>query len=309
MFKWLSKIGTALLSVTVAIGIFNVPAQAEASSSIMEGAWLGQWADRNAGSIGNFNQTTNSNVQIVQTFMNTSQTFQDIVTVTDYVYSAGALNLITVEPAGYTTADINKGKLDKTFTQLAEDMKAWQNQNGQPIWLRFMHEMNGNWYSWAIGDSKANTNKSYISAYQRVVTIFRNAGASNVKWIYSVNAENFGKGSSFTGAYPGDAYVDYVAADGYNWGTSRSYTSWKTFRQIFDPSYAELSKINKPFMITEWASTEAGGDKAAWIKDAYAQIRSGAYGKLMAAVWFNGNKETDWRIESSAAALDAFRNR
>ena len=69
-----------------------------------------------------------------------------------------------------TTVDINDGMLDSYFTEMASNMKSWQ--NGSEIWIRFMHEMNGNWYSWGIGDSNINTNQTYINAYRRVVNIF-----------------------------------------------------------------------------------------------------------------------------------------
>ena len=59
-------------------------------------------------------------------------------------------------------------------------------------------------------------------------------------------------------------------------------------------------------MICEIASAERGGDKAAWIAEMDAQLR-GRFSKVRAVVWFDTNKETDWRVDSSAASLRAFR--
>ena len=59
-------------------------------------------------------------------------------------------------------------------------------------------------------------------------------------------------------------------------------------------------------MIGEFASTEVGGNKAAWITDAAARMKS-SYPQLRAFAWFNMNKETDWRVESSTASLNAFK--
>jgi mannan endo-1,4-beta-mannosidase len=53
------------------------------------------------------------------------------------------------------------------------------------------------------------------------------------------------------------------------------------------------------------ASAEIGGDKAVWITDAFQQLASSKYARVVGAYWFNMNKETDWRINSSAAALAA----
>lgn len=59
--------------------------------------------------------------------------------------------------------------------------------------------------------------------------------------------------------------------------------------------------------IGEFASTEEGGDKAAWISDTFQKIRTN-YPQIRAIIWFHIAKETDWRINSSDAARDAYRN-
>jgi endoglucanase len=59
-------------------------------------------------------------------------------------------------------------------------------------------------------------------------------------------------------------------------------------------------------MVAETASTEQGGNKADWIADAYSTQIPGNFQKIKAIIWFNENKETDWRIESSTAAQIAF---
>ena len=75
----------------------------------------------------------------------------------------------------------------------------------------------------------------------------------------------------------------------------------------FDNAYnALITGAKRPVIISEFASTEIGGSKAAWITDVKEQIQSGAYPKLVAAIWFNENKETDWPIESSASSLAAY---
>jgi hypothetical protein len=58
-------------------------------------------------------------------------------------------------------------------------------------------------------------------------------------------------------------------------------------------------------MIAEMASTEQGGDKAAWIAGILPALKE-SYPSVKALVWFHMNKETDWRVDSSAAARGAF---
>ena len=64
------------------------------------------------------------------------------------------------------------------------------------------------------------------------------------------------------------------------------------------------SFTSKPIAITETASTERGGSKAQWIQSFFAMLQGNT--DIRAFFWFNLNKETDWRIESSTGAQAAF---
>jgi endoglucanase len=59
-------------------------------------------------------------------------------------------------------------------------------------------------------------------------------------------------------------------------------------------------------MIAETASTESGGDKAAWITSAYLDEIPRQFPRLRAVVWFNHHKETSWPVDSSPASLAAY---
>ena len=60
-------------------------------------------------------------------------------------------------------------------------------------------------------------------------------------------------------------------------------------------------------MIAEFASCEPGGNKGAWIRDAYLNRIPNYYTRLKVVVWFNRNLECDWRVNSSSGALGAYR--
>lgn len=281
------------------------PEPSPVHSGILWGAWLGRWAFPKEKTLESFTVLSGYKMDVVHTFVNTGQNLDQWMETMDYVASQGAINLLTLETEGQSTLDINKGAMDAYFAKLAKQLKGF----GKEVWLRLFHEVNGNWYPWAIGDSKVNTNETVKAAFQRVVDIFRSNGARNVKFVYNVSNENVGAGASFMGAYPGDAYVDFNSIDGYNFGASQSWSKWKTFRQIFDTSYREITaKSAKPVLISETASSEKGGNKAVWIRDMKAQIAAGAYPLLKGLVWFDEKKETDWRINSSDAAMEAYKD-
>jgi len=265
------------------------------------GAWLG--VQPNAAEITNFQGLIQRNIDTVMIYMDWATEFSSIQSTNfDPVYNNGSSVILTWEAWNMSNIDVSNGSKDAYITRTANAMKAY----GREIWIALFHEGNGNWYPWAIGDSTVNTNAAYIAAYRRVVDLFRNAGASNVKWIFNINCTNNGTNASYLGHYPGDNYVDYLAIDGYNWGTTQDWGStWQTFEQIFQAAYNTLSGINKPIVIDEIASTEVGGNKAAWITNTFNSIRN-SFTRIKAVSWFNHNKETDWRVNSSQAARDAF---
>ena len=59
-----------------------------------------------------------------------------------------------------------------------------------------------------------------------------------------------------------------------------------------------------PIMIAETASSELGGSKPQWIADLFGYVS--AQPDVVALVWFHIAKETDWRIDSTAASAEAF---
>ncbi len=124
------------------------------------------------------------------------------------------------------------------------------------------------------------------------------SGVPNIEYVGSTPLEAL---------YPGDAYVDWLGLDGYNWGTSAPGKSWQSFAQVFGATYADLTALSaKPLLIAKTASAEAGGDKADWIADAYSARTLRQFPRIRGIIWFNEDKETDWRIESSASAQAAF---
>lgn len=214
--------------------------------------------------------------------------------------ATGQTPMVTWEPEGESMASIAEGKYDSYLRESAEVASSW----GAPLMIRFAHEMNGDWYSWGTEDTKA---ADFVAAWRHVVTLFREAGATNVKWVWSPNVQEGGK-YAMAPLFPGDEYVDYVGLDGYNWGTENGET-WQSAESVFGYSYQLVTQMSsKPVMITETSSSEAGGDKAAWIRNAFLNEIPKLFPRVTAVIWFNKSQEEDWRVDSSQASLDAYRS-
>ena len=102
--------------------------------------------------------------------------------------------------------------------------------------------------------------------------------------------------------------MDWVGVDFYNWGTSRPWSRWLPAVDILRAPYEEIRGVapGKPMMIGEMGTTPKGGDKAAWIAAFLPALRLG-FPNVRALVWFNIDKETDWRFDDTDADLAAFR--
>jgi hypothetical protein len=202
--------------------------------------------------------------------------------------------------SGYTDAAVAAGSQDAYITSWARAAAAW----GHPFFLRFAWEMNGNWFPWGVGNS-GTTTSDYKAMWHHVHDIFVAQGATNATWVWCPNAE-FSGSADLASLYPGDSYVDWTCIDGYNSGSP-----WVSFASLIGPTYDKLSTIapSKPVAIGEFASTESGGSKAAWITDMFAALPT-RFPAVKALLWFDKPESfqghSDWQIESSSTAQLAF---
>lgn len=208
--------------------------------------------------------------------------------------AAGRIPLVNWEPHKIDFTRIVDGSLDATIKARANGSKAL----GKRFFLDFAAEMNGD-EAWG-----GNNAPLYVDAYRHIHDIFVAAGASNVIWAWCPNVTDINGGNKNTmDYYPGDAYVDWTGVDGYNWGTKNG--GWQTFQQVFQEIYPLLAAKKKPIMIGEMSSAQVGGDKAKWIDEIIPTLRD-RFRLIKCVVWFDINKEADWRISSSPESEAAF---
>jgi hypothetical protein len=215
--------------------------------------------------------------------------------------AANRTPLINLEPSDAKLADLIDGKYDALLTKHAKNVRALEKK----MFLDFAAEMNGNWSSWD-GSHNGKSSAVYIAAYRHLHDVMVAGGATNIVWVWCPNVESEPSGAwnEALAYYPGDTYVDWTCVDGYNWGSTNG-AGWQSFKQVFSGIYAELASKGKPIMIGEMASTELGGDKAAFIAGIVPALRTD-FPLIKGLVWFDIDKETDWRISSSPASLGAF---
>ena len=207
--------------------------------------------------------------------------------------------------------DVLDGKYDDFLHAYAADVARF----GHPVLFRPFNEMNGDWcnYSayWTARDCS-----TYVELYRYIYSIFEEEGANkNTLWVWNPNEKSFPAfaWNNADNYYPGDEYVDIVGLTGYNTGDYYDGETWRSFNEIYDPIYAQMApQFEQPLMITEFACSSYGGDKAAWVEDMFEQLEH--YPRIKAAVWWDsadkdteGNIARAYYIDNDKGALKVFK--
>jgi hypothetical protein len=215
----------------------------------------------------------------------------------------GSLLVWTWEPFGVTLQQINSGAHDAYIDEVARRIGAV----GKRVLIRFAHEMNGNW-SWPwLNQPPAD----YIAAWKRIVSRFRSLGVTNVEWVWSPNTVTVGgSAKDFTPWYPGDAYVDWTALDGYNWGTV--HTGWRTFRESFEYSTGLITALSPRGLIIAETGCHSRGpngeSKGDWFRQMAAELKQN-FPRLLGLIYSHmihqrNGEDAEWRVDMPITALD-----
>lgn len=203
----------------------------------------------------------------------------------------GRIPMITWEPRKVQLRSLIAGEYDTMLRRRAIGLRRLDAR----VLLRFAHEMNGDWYRWS-GKPEA-----YKRAWRHVVDIFRQEGATNVRFVWAPNWISVPDTTDnhISRYYPGDDYVHWVGVSGFNDGR----VEWRSFARMFRGLY-NVYASRKPFIITETASREEGGSKADWIRKARRQMVR-HWPRVRAFVWHHLGK---WRFDTSRSAMRAARD-
>jgi glycosyl hydrolase family 26 len=198
----------------------------------------------------------------------------------------------------FSLTSIIRGDHDAYIRNWAEAAAGW----GHPFFLRFDWEMNGRWSPWSQAANGGRPDL-FVRAWRHVHDLFAAAGARNATWVWCPNVDPRGVFSPLRPLYPGNAYVDWTCLDVYNFDHP-----WESFDQLLHGTYETVRQIapNKPMVLGEVGSTEAGGSKARWIRTALTEAIPSRYPLVRGFLWFEKHSSHAWQIESSKASQRAF---
>jgi hypothetical protein len=220
---------------------------------------------------------------------------------------AGHLLLLNWEPVNsrggpIPWSSIAEGHQDDTIAGEARRLASLPG----PVLVSFSHEPEKDYG--VHGDAA-----QFVAAFRHVHDQVRADGATNVRWVWDVMglSDPVWRARYLT-LYPGDAYVDWIAWDPYNWGSCR-HAAWSSFSQTVQPFYQWLETHghgNKPFMLAEYGSVEQVNNprgKADWLTGIPSALTR--LPNLRALVYFDlpaPPANCNWQISTSPQAVAAF---
>jgi hypothetical protein len=155
---------------------------------------------------------------------------------------------------GYRNIDIARGAQDRYITRFARELARFPGT----VYLRYAHEMNGYWYPWSHNAA------AYRWAWKRVVRLVRAAGAGNVRFVWSANANLYEPAGTWRTTlrryWPGRRYVDLVGTTMIDFGGTKDYAVAR-----FAPRLRALHRsYRRPLVLAE-TNTDVRG-AASWLR-------------------------------------------
>jgi len=222
-----------------------------------------------------------------------------------------------VEEKLFTLKAIVKGDFDA-------DLAAWGSKAacvGYPLIAEWGTEMNGDWFSWnAKHNGIAAGADLFKKAYRKIITTIRNAGATNVTWVFHVNHENSpDKPWNKLECYDsGPEFTDWIGVSLYG-AQKPDDADWPVFSKRMGVVYPCLAALpgNRPIMVCEFGFTAGNphGKPGPWAADALDALLSGRWPRIKGFSWWNEgwnddkHGRTEMRLQCVKELADVFRTK
>jgi hypothetical protein len=201
-----------------------------------------------------------------------------------------------------TTTDLSalaSGRADGQLAAMVDTLAGWLGDRaGRRILLAPLPEMNLTEHAW--GGRPA----AYKQAYHRIRAAFQDAGvtAGALRLVFAPNGIS-SPGFGYPEFYPGDGAVDLVGFAKINRGSP-----WRDYAETFQRHIDEMRRTvttTKPILITQTGSVD-DPRRPGWLHDMFTKLDS--HGQVIGAVYFNRNKDHDYRVLEDGRLDPTFRD-
>ena len=222
-------VALAAAAVGVAVGRLaaSAPSHPPAAHATLPpelAAYLGAFepgSPPNYGAIASFGQVARRQPNLLGYYSGWAQPFD--TSFAETLHKHGVIPFVQIDPTDASIAAIAAGTYDDYLRSYADSVRDFRHA----VVIGFGHEMNASWYSWGYKHVPAPT---FVAAWRHIVTLFRNEGADNVTWLWTLQADQPGTGP-IASWWPGAQYVTWVGIDGYY------YRSIRHLRQRLRPDH------------------------------------------------------------------------
>jgi beta-mannanase len=200
---------------------------------------------------------------------------------TGYTLSLG-VPIIPTDSSGNpvgTLATGATGAYNSYFVTLAQTLVSAGESNA---FLRLGWEFDGSGYAWGATTSAAEAN--YAAYFQQIATAMRSVPGESFRFVWNPDAGAFTtSGYNIALAYPGNAFVDVIGIDDYDFSWDTPQTPSNTWNETTLPALTAAQEFasarGKPLAVDEWGvATRSDGhglgddplfvnNFTAWMKD------------------------------------------
>ncbi|GAA4674717.1 glycosyl hydrolase [Frondihabitans cladoniiphilus] len=226
--------------------------------------------------------------------------------------------------SGETWQAAASGAYDTRWAASLTKLKSLRSNTTATTYIRFAHEMNGNWYPWSVTAS----NYTYFDAAWKRYRALQKQIFPASKLVFNLNRESAASsGIAWTKYFPGSQYVDVLSVDYYNqypyvatqaaWQSSLSQTDAFGAPKGLDTYLAYAQTQGLPLAVSEWSGKASFGDSPLFVSNMLAYFKSHAgnsvghiaYDNLFNVGGYNGDYQlfgSSTKLPLSAAAYKAF---
>jgi hypothetical protein len=239
-------------------------------------------------SIEQFSETAHRQPNLVAYYSGWAQPFN--VSYASMLHSHGTIPFVQIDPSFASVPAIPSGTYDTYLRTYADSVRDY----GHAVVIGFGHEMNGDWYSWGY---RHTSPAHFVAAWRHIVTVFRQEGAYNVTWLWTVNQQRGRSTAPIRAWWPGANYVTWVGIDGYYVRPS------DTFQTVFGQTMSQVTAITKKPILLSETGVSPKVLRFAKIENLFNGLQSH---NVLGLVWFdenqpaNGPYHQNWSIEGNS---------
>jgi hypothetical protein len=197
---------------------------------------------------------------------------------------------------GETWADAAAGRSDERWRASLTELGRLRGDVPGTTYIRFAHEMNGNWYPWTAGPADV---ADFQAAWKRYRALQQEL-VPDAQLVFCVNRETAATGVDWRQLFPGPEVVDVLSVDYYNnfpyvdtaeqWTASLEQVDAQGAPKGLEAHRRFAEEAGLPLAVSEWSGKATEGDAPAFIEGMHAFFEEHAgdgAGELLYEVQFN----------------------